>query len=144
MESPAVLQPPAQPEPVYTPPPPTPQNDYATYARQAAERAGIDPNIFYRQINKESGFDPRAVSSAGARGIAQILPQYHPGVDPNDPYASMDYAAKLMKLYYDRYKDWATALAAYNAGPGAVAEYGGPPPYEETQRYISAILGGGQ
>ena len=135
-------------EPQYMPPPPAPvaqpPQDYQAYARWAAQRAGIDPEMFYRQINQESRFNSAARGSSGEVGIAQIMPKFHPGVDPSDPYASMDYAAKLMKQYYDQYQNWATALAAYNAGPGAVAQYGGVPPYETTQQYIQAILGGGE
>jgi soluble lytic murein transglycosylase-like protein len=113
------------------------------YARQAAQRAGIDPDLFTRQIQQESGFNPNAGSPAGARGIAQIVPKFHPGVDPNDPYASLDYAANLMKSNLGKYGgDYAKALAAYNAGGGAVDKYGGVPPFEETQRYVSTILGG--
>jgi hypothetical protein len=113
------------------------------YARAAASKAGVDPEIFVRQIQQESGFNPTAKSPAGATGIAQIVPQYHPGVDPSDPYASLDYASRLMADHLRRYGgDYAKALAAYNAGPGAVERYGGVPPFEETQRYVSTILGG--
>ena len=112
------------------------------YARQAAARAGIDPDIFVRQIQQESGFNPNAGSPAGARGVAQIVPKYHPGVDTSDPYASLDYAASLMRSNLGKYGgDYTKALAAYNAGAGAVDKYGGVPPFEETQRYVRTILG---
>lgn len=112
------------------------------FARNAAVNAGIDPDLFVRQINAESGFDPNARSGAGAVGVAQIVPAYHPGVDPTDPFASLTYAANLMGNYVRQYGgDYARALAAYNAGPGAVARYGGVPPFEETQRYVRNILG---
>jgi len=115
------------------------------YARAAASKAGVDPEIFVRQIQQESGFNPTAKSPAGAQGIAQIVPQYHPGVDVSDPYASLDYAARLMANHLRTYDgDYSKALAAYNAGPGAVARYGGVPPFEETQRYVGNILGGGR
>ena len=139
----AYQQPPEEPQYVPPGPPAQPPQDYQAYARWIAQQYGIDPNIFYRQINQESRFNSAARGSSGEVGIAQIMPKFHPGVDPSDPYASMDYAAKLMKQYYDQYQNWATALAAYNAGPGAVAQYGGVPPYETTQQYIQAILGGG-
>jgi hypothetical protein len=113
------------------------------YARQAALKAGVDPDIFVRQIQQESGFNPGARSPAGAQGIAQIVPKFHPGVDVTDPYASLDYAANLMKSNVGKYGgDYAKALAAYNAGGGAVDKYGGVPPFEETQRYVSTILSG--
>lgn len=116
--------------------------DYRALARKDAADVSIDPALFERQIEQESGFDPAARSSAGAVGIAQIVPAMHPTVDPTDPIASLRYAAALMASYLDRYQgDYALALAAYNAGPGAVAEYGGVAPYAETRNYISSILG---
>lgn len=118
--------------------------DYAAYAATAAQNAGISPEIFVRQIQQESGFNPKALSPAGASGIAQFMPGTARGlgVDPWDPHANLDAAAGLMKSYLDRYGSWELALAAYNAGPGAVEQYGGVPPYPETQTYISKILGG--
>lgn len=117
-------------------------NPYVQYAIQAAQRAGINPALFVRQINQESGFNPTAGSPAGAQGIAQIMPQYHPGVDTSDPYASLDYAANLMASHLQKYGGrYDLALAAYNAGGGAVDQYGGVPPYEETQNYVSRIMG---
>lgn len=116
---------------------------YEPHARAMAAKYGIDPDIFVRQITQESGWNPRAGSPAGAQGIAQIIPRWHPGVDVWDPYASLDYAARLMASHLKNYGgDYALALAAYNAGPGAVAEYRGVPPFEETQHYIRTILGG--
>ena len=120
------------------------------YARGAATRAGIDPDLFIRQMAQESiNFDPdvvsgRRVSSAGAQGVAQFMPDTAKGlgINPLDPAAALDAAAGLMAQYIQQYGSWELALAAYNAGPGAVAEYGGVPPYEETQRYIQAVTGG--
>jgi hypothetical protein len=122
------------------------------YAREAAVANGIDPNIFERQINAESAFDPNAVSSAGAVGIAQILPSWHPNVDPTDPYASLDYAARLMRGYVSHFGSYTLALIAYNAGPGRLMP--GNPHYlpvatilsdsfggGETKRYVAKILG---
>ncbi len=128
------------------------QADLLAYARAAAIRQGIDANLFVRQINAESAFDPYAVSRAGAVGIAQIMPTMHPGVDPTDPYASLDYAARLMRGYIRHYGDWRLALIAYNAGPGRLEpgnthylplatllsdSFGGG----ETKRYVAKILG---
>lgn len=114
------------------------------YARQQAQQVGLDPEIFVRQIQQESGFNPTAKSPAGATGIAQFMPATAQGmgVDPSDPYASLAGAARLMSNYLKQYQgDYAKALAAYNAGPGNVEKYGGVPPFEETQRYVSTILG---
>ncbi len=114
--------------------------DYRAAARRAATKYGIDPAIFQRQIAAESGFNPRAGSSAGARGIAQIMPGTAKawGVNPEDPIASLDAAAKNMAGYIKKYGGWRDALVAYNAGPGRV---GGALP-GETRAYISKILGG--
>jgi hypothetical protein len=124
---------------------PAPGGPLVEYARQAAQRFGVDPDIFVRQIQQESGFRPDARSPAGATGIAQFMPDTARGmgVDPSDPYQSLEGGARLMRQNLDRYGgDYAKALAAYNAGPGNVDKYGGVPPFEETQRYISTILGG--
>jgi soluble lytic murein transglycosylase-like protein len=127
-------------------------DDLRAYARAAAIRQGIDPNLFVRQITAESDFNPNAVSKAGAVGIAQIMPALHPAVDPTDPYASLDYAARLMRGYINHFGDWRRALIAYNAGPGRLMP--GNPHYlplatllsdsfggGETKRYVARILG---
>ena len=118
---------------------------YSGAASAAAQKYGLNPVAFVRQIGQESGFNPSAVSRAGAIGIAQFMPDTARGlgVDPTDPYASLDAAARLMRQYLDKYGNYATALAAYNAGPGAVEQYGGVPPYAETQAYVQAIMGTG-
>ena len=127
-------------------------DDLRAYARAAAIRQGIDPVLFVRQIAAESEFNPNAVSKAGAVGIAQIMPALHPAVDPTDPYASLDYAARLMRGYIIHFGDWRRALIAYNAGPGRLMP--GNPHYlplatllsdsfggGETKRYVARILG---
>jgi soluble lytic murein transglycosylase-like protein len=116
--------------------------DLVGYARRAALKAGIDPDLFVRQINQESGFDPKAGSPAGAQGIAQIVPKYHPNVNPWDPQAALDYAANLMKSHLDTYRNYREALAAYNGGHGAVQQLRAGTPYDETRRYLGAILSG--
>ena len=119
--------------------------DLRAVARQAAISAGLDPVIFERQIQAESGFDRDARSPAGARGIAQITPATARawGVDTSDAVASLQVAAQQMAGYVKKYGDYSLALAAYNAGPGSVERYGGVPPFAETQRYVAKILGGG-
>jgi len=116
--------------------------DLRAYARDAAIRQGIDPVLFVRQINAESAFDPNAVSRAGAVGIAQIMPALHPAVDPTDPYASLDYAARLMRGYVVQFGDWRRALIAYNAGPGRLMP--GNPAYLPTATLLSDSFGGGE
>ena len=93
------------------------QPNYRQIARQIATKQGIDPNYFVNQIGAESNFDPTARSGAGALGIAQIVPKWHPGVDPMDPLAALRYAAKwdadLLKQYGG---DWRQVLSTYNSG----------------------------
>jgi hypothetical protein len=112
---------------------------YRGLARRSARKYGLDPRIFERQIQQESGFNPNARSPAGARGIAQIMPGTAKawGVNPDDPRAALDAAAKNMAGYVHKYGSYKNALVAYNAGPGRV---GGSLP-SETQHYIKAILG---
>jgi hypothetical protein len=115
--------------------------DYRQEARRAARRYGLDPHIFERQIRQESGFNPNAVSPAGATGIAQIMPATARGwgVNPRDPLASLDAAAKNMAAYVKKYGGYENALRAYNAGPGAIEASRG---YAETNNYVKTILGG--
>ena len=126
-------------------------NQYVNLARQDALEAGISPDIFVRQINEESGFNPYAISPAGAIGIAQFMPATAAGlgVNPRDPVDALQGAARLMAHYVRQYGgSYAQALAAYNAGPGRVAlaiYFGGWNwraylPYE-TRAYIRIILG---
>jgi hypothetical protein len=114
--------------------------DYQSQARRFARRYGLDPNIFVRQINQESGFRPHAVSPAGARGIAQFMPGTAAGlgVNPDHPTQALKAAAKLMADYVHKYGSYKNALVAYNAGPGRV----GHSLPSETQHYIANILGG--
>ena len=109
----------------------------------AAQRYGIDPALLKGLIRQESGFDPAARSSAGAVGLTQLMPSTAAslGVDPSDPAQAIDGGARYLRQQLDRFGgDASRALAAYNAGPGAVAKFGGVPPYGETQRYVQNVL----
>lgn len=114
-------------------------------ARQIALENDLDPDIFDKLIQQESGFNPRAVSPAGAQGLTQLMPATARGLgvrDPFDPEQNLRGGARFLKQMLDRYGgDYRLALAAYNAGPGAVDKYGDVPPFEETQTYIRVILG---
>lgn len=116
--------------------------DYRLAARRAAQRYGINPDLFERQIGAESNFNPRAGSPAGAQGIAQFMPATARamGVNLNDNRVTddLDGAARLMAQNLKKYGTWRDALVAYNAGPGRV----GKPLYPETSAYVSRILGG--
>ncbi|HEV2643961.1 MAG TPA: lytic transglycosylase domain-containing protein [Candidatus Elarobacter sp.] len=113
---------------------------------RAARSHSLPPEFFAATLLQESAYDPRAISAAGASGIAQFMPETAAavGVDPFDPYDAIDGAARLLggyvAAYADRYADfYAASLAAYNAGPLAVERYGGVPPYAETQQYVALI-----
>jgi soluble lytic murein transglycosylase-like protein len=113
----------------------------------AAREHGIDPGFLAATLLQESAYDPNVVSWAGAVGIGQFMVATADGygIDPFDPGPSIDATATLLAAYVERYRAWpdsdpyALASAAYNAGPGAVARYGGIPPYAETIAYINDI-----
>lgn len=115
-------------------------------ARRAAKKHGVDPDIFIRMINQESGFNPNARNPiSGAAGIAQFMPFWwaRGEFDPYDPIEALDRSAAYLSSNLKRFGgDYSKALAAYNVGPGAVEQWGGIPPYDETQRYVANILGG--
>jgi hypothetical protein len=111
----------------------------------AALRWNLPMELLAAQLYAESGFNPFAESAAGARGIAQFMPgtaREYGLADPSDPVASIEAQAHLMSDLLRRFGGRvALALAAYNAGPGAVERYGGIPPYAETRAYVARILG---
>lgn len=116
---------------------------YLGEARQAARRHGVPEDLFLRLVQQESGWDPNAVSEKGAIGLAQLMPGTARSlrVDPRDPSENLDGGARYLAKQYRTFRDWRLALAAYNAGPGAVKKYNGVPPFDETQGYVRAILG---
>jgi len=105
----------------------------------AETKYGLPKNLLANVISTESRFDPKARSDAGAVGIAQIMPEFHPGVDPTDPEASIDYSARYLKKLYDRFGSWDKALAAYNTGPTNLRKYGMGKLPEETRDYLAKI-----
>jgi soluble lytic murein transglycosylase-like protein len=116
---------------------------YDSQITAAANKYGIDPALLKGLIKQESGFNASARSGAGAMGLTQLMPSTAAslGVDPSDPAQAIDGGAKYLKQQLDRFGgDASKALAAYNAGPGAVAKYGGVPPYAETQNYVKSVL----
>ncbi len=120
-------------------------SSYEGLIEQAAARNGVDPAVLHGLIEQESGFDPSATSSAGASGLTQLMPGTATSLgvaDPLDPTESIEggarYLGQLMTQFGGNTED---ALAAYNAGPGAVQQYGGVPPYAETQSYVTKVLG---
>ncbi|HEV7495143.1 lytic transglycosylase domain-containing protein [Baekduia sp.] len=117
---------------------------YDAQITAAATKYGIDPALLKGLIRQESNFNASAQSGAGAQGLTQLMPGTASslGVDPSDPAQAIEGGAKYLKQQLDRFGgDPSKALAAYNAGPGAVAKYGGVPPYAETQNYVQKVLG---
>jgi soluble lytic murein transglycosylase-like protein len=116
---------------------------YAAQIEASAKRNGIDPALLAGLIKQESGFNPHAGSSAGAQGLTQLMPATARGLgvgNPLDPAQSIEGGARYLKQQLDHFGgDVARALAAYNAGPGAVERYGGVPPYAETQNYVRRV-----
>lgn len=111
---------------------------------QAAERHRVDHRLVESLVEMESGFDPGAVSRKGAMGLMQLMPEVariYGVVDPFDPWENLDAGVRHLRsllLQYDA--DVGLALAAYNAGPGAVERHGGIPPYDETREYVQRVL----
>lgn len=114
-------------------------------ARAAARRNGIPEDLFLRLVRQESGWNAGARSHKGAIGLAQLLPgtARDLGVDPRNPAQNLEGGARYLAIQYRKFGSWRLALAAYNAGPGAVEKHGGVPPYRETRNYVNVILGRG-
>lgn len=116
---------------------------YAELFNTAAQRYGVSAPLLAAVARQESGYDPGAVSPAGAQGLMQLMPATARGLDVRnalDPAQSVDGAARLLSSLLDRFGSTDLALAAYNAGPGAVLRYGGIPPYPETRNYVRSVL----
>jgi soluble lytic murein transglycosylase-like protein len=111
----------------------------------AAGKHGLRPDLLRSVMKQESAFKPCALSTAGAMGLMQIMPETADQLhldDPFDPPSNVDAGAKFLKMMLDRFGgDVPLALAAYNAGPGAVERAGGVPPISETVQYLANILG---
>jgi len=112
---------------------------------EAAARYQMDPDLIRAVIQTESAFDTTAVSTAGAQGLMQLMPALQKELGVDDPFnprqnimAGTQYLSALLSYFGG---DLVLALASYNAGPGAVERYNGVPPFEETQRYVKAIVG---
>lgn|GEM_PF-3382822 len=117
---------------------------FAAFFRQAEARFGLPSGLVEAVARAESGLNPRAVSPAGALGLMQLTPGTARALgvtDPFDPVQNVEAGARYLRHLLDRFGgNLRLALAAYNAGPGAVRRHGGVPPYDETQAYIEKVL----
>lgn len=111
----------------------------------AETKYGIPHDLLARQAYEESRFRPDIIngttpSSAGALGIMQIVPRFHPTATPLEPASAIDYAGNFLASLYRQFGSWPLALAGYNAGAGNVTKYGNQiPPFDETQKYVAEI-----
>lgn len=117
---------------------------YAPKIHQLAARYDLSPSLLEALVWQESRWRENAVSPAGARGLAQLMPgtARYLGVNPDDPHANLEGGARYLREQLNRFGgDLEKALAAYNAGPGRVERAGGIPNIRETQAYVAAIMG---
>ncbi len=121
----------------------TPEDSLRQEISRAAEKYGLSPKLISAVIEQESAGDPQAVSQAGAKGVMQLMDATATMLGVKnvfDPAENIDAGSRYLKQQLDRFGELPLALAAYNAGPGAVEKYGGIPPYAETRNYVRAIL----
>lgn len=118
---------------------------YGDAIHRAARRYRLDSLLLAAIVEAESSFNPHAISVDGAVGLTQVLPATEPPLsleDLQDPETNLDVGARYLRRMLDLYDDdLGLALAAYNAGPGSVARYGGMPPFRETRSFVSRVLG---
>ncbi len=119
------------------------RGEFMAMARAAARRHNVPEDLFLRLVQQESNWRPDAISHKGAIGLAQLMPGTARvlRVNPYDPYENLDGGARYLAEQYRTFGSWRLALAAYNAGPGAVQKHGGVPPYRETRNYVRVIWG---
>lgn len=120
------------------------KGEFLEVARSAARSHNVPEELFLKLVQQESGWNPTAVSHKGAIGLAQLMPTTAKalGVNPRNPQENLLGGARYLRRQFEKFGSWPLALAAYNAGPQAVEDHGGIPPYKETQNYVKRIWGG--
>ena len=121
----------------------SPVGTYDDLIKSASHRYGVPPALVKAVIHAESAFDPRAVSPKGAMGLMQLMPATAQLMGVAQPFhASQNVrgGTRYLRSLHDRYGSWTHTLAAYNAGPSAVDQYRGVPPYAETRQYVKRVL----
>ena len=109
----------------------------------AAKKYDVNPNLVRAIVRQESSFNPNSLSSAGAQGLMQLMPGTARSLGVSNPWdieQNIEGGTHYIKEQIDQFGDVSMALAAYNAGPGAVQKYNGIPPYQETQNYVQKVL----
>jgi len=137
------IPPPPAPEPPRAAPAPVPPPDPKALVNAAAARYALPAKFVESVAQVESAMDPKAVSSKGAIGVMQLMPSTARALsaDPNDPAQNIDAGTRLLRELLIKYNgDVVKALAAYNAGQGAVEKYNGLPPYRETRNYVDKVV----